>query len=390
MSDMSLAPLLSRRSLVSFTASLLLVHHNPPTASALAQHNNMSTTDRDLYRHDGVRITHDPHAPGMAQKYGTPGNTDPQGFDPYHDTVGPGIYGGIVRRHPASGQILLGRQYQNHNPKPGPVYAGGGYAPSILALDDVDGKLIPLLREFPDLANDVTTGGAHPLHMCGMSRGKQRAVRALVERGADVEGLDAYGMTPLQRMASNNLAEGAKMLLEAGADVFHVGEVGESAASIARSSAAYDVLEVINAAEKRARGRKSSGFKSNVLKLTVMGSALSPDVNGDYLPRNPATDIPSGFIRVCRQQGWDANEMWSKLNGCDPSADTWFAHTDNESYIYWNKSDKTWWIDGPDGLGVWKARGPEHAPPGRGWKSVTAQAGPGPVVLTFRKVGQHK
>ncbi|KAL3803476.1 hypothetical protein HJC23_014024 [Cyclotella cryptica] len=382
---MSVAPLRNRRRLVSFAASLLLAHR-PQTTSGLSQ--NMSTTNRDLYRHDGVRITHDPYAPGMAEKYGTPGNTDSEGFDPYKDSVGPGIYGGIVQRRHESGEIVIGRQYQNHNPRPGPVYAGGGYAPSTLMLDDVAGKLNTLLEKFPDLVNDVTTGGAQPLHMCGMSRGKQRAVRALVERGADIEALDTYGMTPLHRMASNNLAEGARMLLEAGADVLHVGEVGETAASIARGSAAYDVLEVLEEAERRAGSRKSSGFKSNVVKLTVMGSVPFPDANGDYLPRNPATEIPSGFVRVCREQGWDANEMCSKLNGRDPSANIWFAHTDNDSYIYWNKSDKTWWIDGPDGLGVWIARGPEHAPPGRGWKSVTAQAGSGPVVLTFRKIGE--
>ena len=45
-----------------------------------------------------VRITHDPYAPGMVEKYGRPGETDNEGFDPYADSVGPGIYGGVVRR----------------------------------------------------------------------------------------------------------------------------------------------------------------------------------------------------------------------------------------------------------------------------------------------------
>ena len=27
-----------------------------------------------------------------------------------------------------------------------------------------------LLEQFPDLVNEVTTGGATPLHMCGMSK----------------------------------------------------------------------------------------------------------------------------------------------------------------------------------------------------------------------------
>jgi hypothetical protein len=43
----------------------------------------------------------------MAEKYGLPGNTDPEGFDPYIDTVGPGIYGGSVKRD-EQGTSLLG------------------------------------------------------------------------------------------------------------------------------------------------------------------------------------------------------------------------------------------------------------------------------------------
>ena len=80
----------------------------------------------------------DPHPPKMVEKYGAPGKTDADGFDPYTDTVGPGIYGGIVKRD-RTGKIVIGRQYQNHNPQPGPVYAGGGYAKSIEALKSPDG-----------------------------------------------------------------------------------------------------------------------------------------------------------------------------------------------------------------------------------------------------------
>eukprot|EP00435_Cladocopium_sp_Y103_P067315 s320_g29.t2 len=121
----------------------------------------------EYYRHDGVRITHDPYAPGMAEKYGMPGKTDNEGFDPYADTVGPGIYGGIVKRD-ENGQIVIGRQYQNHNPRPGPVYAGGGYTPINEALRKGPAALKPLLDKYPDLVNDISTGGATPLHMCGM------------------------------------------------------------------------------------------------------------------------------------------------------------------------------------------------------------------------------
>jgi len=73
------------------------------------------------YRKDGVRITHDPYAPGMAEKYGEPTKTDSEGFDPYADSVGAGIYGGCVNRD-RLGQVVIGRQYQDHNKSPGPTY----------------------------------------------------------------------------------------------------------------------------------------------------------------------------------------------------------------------------------------------------------------------------
>jgi hypothetical protein len=342
---------------------------------------NMST-NRDFYRADGVRITHDPYAPGMAEKYGTPGNTDNEGFDPYADTVGAGIYGGIVKRDDDCA-VVIGRQYQNHNPRPGPVYAGGGYAPSTRMLEDVN-ELITLVEKYPDLAVDITTGGAQPLHMCGMLKRKQLAVKALVERGADIEALDTYGMTPLHRMASNNLAEGAKMLLEAGADVFNTGKIGETAFDIARSSAARDVLKVLDDHAAKGSDKKSTGSKANVVKISVMGSN-NPDVNGVYIPKS-ASDIPTGFDKVCKERNWDTLKMWKQLNG-QSQTDTWFAHLQNDSYIYWNKSDKTWWIDGPDGMGVWIAQGSSHSPPGRGWRLVSGDnAGEGPVVLTHRKL----
>ena len=44
----------------------------------------------ERFRPDGVKILHDPYAPGMVEKYGRPGETDNEGFDPYADTVGPG------------------------------------------------------------------------------------------------------------------------------------------------------------------------------------------------------------------------------------------------------------------------------------------------------------
>jgi len=198
-----------------------------------------------LYRADGVRITHDPHAPGMAEKYGAPGATDAEGFDPYLDTVGPGIYGGVVKRD-AAGAVVIGAQYQGHNRAPGPVYAGGGYTPTSRLLSAGDAAaLAAWFDRFPDLVNEVSTGGATPLHMCGMSRPASHLAALVAARGGAIEAVDTYGFRPLHRMASNNLAVGARALLAAGADAGARTAGGETALDIARESAAVDVVAVL-------------------------------------------------------------------------------------------------------------------------------------------------
>jgi hypothetical protein len=128
--------------------------------------------DGEHYRSDGVKITHDPYAPEIAAKYGLPGMTDNEGFDPYRDSVGPGIYGGIVKRD-SNGNVVIGEQYQGHNPSPGPVYAGGGYTPTIKILSSDLESIRSWFLRYPDLVNEATTGGAS-MSVMGASFGRVR------------------------------------------------------------------------------------------------------------------------------------------------------------------------------------------------------------------------
>jgi len=325
----------------------------------------------EYYRADGVRITHNPYDPDMMKKYGNPGETDNEGFDPYADSVGPGIYGGIVKRD-ENGGIAIGEQYQNHNPKPGPVYAGGGYTPVNAALCD-ENRLENLLNEFPDLVNDISTGGAQPLHMCGMSSKNQSSVNTLIQNGADIEAVDTYGFTPLLRMASNNLASGAEDLLKAGADPGFTGGAGVTPWQCAKQSRARDVMSLLeNWGTKR--------IETEISKIVVMETGVNC-VNGDYVPTS-AEEIPPGFDQVCKQQGWPTSKMWNKLN----CGKTWYR-AENEAYIYWNSLDSCWWIDKPNGMGVYKAKSPNYAPPQSGWMPLSPEAKVLPkCVATFRRL----
>lgn len=168
-------------------------------------------------RPDGIRMGFDPYAPGIAEKYGIPGKTDPDGFDPYNKKVGPGIYGGSVKRNNKK-RIIIGKQYQNHNPKPGPVYDGNGYSSMSLAIRTSVDDVKELLKKSPQLKDEICTGGARPLHVCGMSRRGQLSTQILIDAGADLHAVDTYNYNALHRMASNNLAIGGEALVKAGLD----------------------------------------------------------------------------------------------------------------------------------------------------------------------------
>merc|ERR1719171_74501 len=112
---------------------------------------------------------------------------DPDGFDPAADTVGAGIYGGSVKRD-ESGEVVWGKQYANHNPNPGPVYDGRGYSTMSQAIHTGDADVVKgLLKRDASLAHELSTGGARPLHICGMSRRGQMVTQALIDAGADIE-----------------------------------------------------------------------------------------------------------------------------------------------------------------------------------------------------------
>lgn len=200
------------------------------------------SSQSDNYRKDGVRITHDPYAPGIAEKYGLPGHTDSEGFDPYADTVGAAIYGGSVERD-AQGEIVIGEQYQNHNNRPGPVYDGKGYSLMSRALHAGPETVKKVLGDFPELKEEISTGGARPLHMCGMSQKGQQSTQILIDAGADIYAQDTYGYTALHRMASNNLAIGGEALVKAGHDPNAAMEGADSTPiQIARRSRAIQFL----------------------------------------------------------------------------------------------------------------------------------------------------
>ncbi|EKX48210.1 hypothetical protein GUITHDRAFT_68849 [Guillardia theta CCMP2712] len=103
-------------------------------------------------------------------------------------------------------------------------------------------------------------------------------------------------------------------------------------------------------------------------------------VNGVY-QRRPVASIPSAFKKVCDENNWDVSATWRRLADENKS---WFEH-DNGSYIYRNKQDDQWWIDGPDGYGVFVARDVSDLPPKGGWKALQKQAASALPLIEYQE-----
>ena len=173
---------------------------------------------------------------------------DPDGFDDQTDTVGAGIYSGNVMRN-EDGTIVYGSQYQNHNQVPGPRYDGTGYTKISQAIHSGNSLLVKsLLNQHPELVNEISTGGATPLHTSGMSKKGEKITQLLIKAGGDINAVDTYGFKPIHRMASNNLSLGAAALLLAGVDPLSLTGLpypDSSPLKIAKESGAQEVERVL-------------------------------------------------------------------------------------------------------------------------------------------------
>ena len=178
-----------------------------------------------------------------ARRHAQPRASVSEGLDAESDSVGPGITVAATDRD--DGEVVIGQQFEEHNPLPGPVYAGGGYTALSSAIR-TSPEEVGRVPEAPELAFEVTTGGATPLHVCAMSASGARSMALLVDaRAADVDATDTWGYTALQRCATNNLADGARALLAAGACRLRPSGLegtGDSARDMALRFRAFGVL----------------------------------------------------------------------------------------------------------------------------------------------------
>ena len=107
-------------------------------------------------------------------------------------------------------------------------------------------------------------------------------------------------------------------------------------------------------------------------QIKVLGAGVS-SANGRYLPQPPA-DIPVGFAKVCKKSFWNTEVMWEQLSDLHTP---WYLK-DDDAYIYFNKGDGKWWLDAPEGNGLYIASGKggiNAVPPTSGWQSLREDYG---------------
>ena len=182
---------------------------------------------------------------------------------------------------------------------------------------------------------------------------------------------------------------GAQALLSAGADPLGGSYGGALSIFFKKKALENKLSEAATESETNAvvSVLRSHGPKrvSKPVRRIIVFSAHRTEIAGTYEVR-AASDVPRGFDLICQHHDSDTTSMWKTLNGGELGA--WFQHTKNDSYLYYNGHDKSWWIiGGADGLGVYKGVVPSWAPMGMStaWHALGRTATDQPSLAIFRE-----
>jgi ankyrin repeat protein len=128
-------------------------------------------------------------------------------------------------------------------------------------------------------------------------------VRALLDRGADVDGRDANGATALVAAAYGNHVEVARLLAEAGADVNAKDETEQSAYLIATSEVGDDVALLDLALEHGAKVNAKDSYNGTGLiraaergHAAIVGRLLETSIDIDHVNRLGWTALLEAII----------------------------------------------------------------------------------------------
>ena len=172
-----------------------------------------------------------------------------------------------------------------------------------------------LLDRFPDLVNDVSTGGAQPLHNCGMSAANQEQAALLISRGGDVNLQDRDGWTALHFAADGGHEKVVELLANRDANLdAQAATNGWTALHIA---AFYDrrVLANVLLDCGASVGVKSTDGKTALEREPFTQNRLSPGGLITFLKPAVTRSNPKGALAAL---GAEARRLGIRV-GVDPS-----------------------------------------------------------------------
>jgi hypothetical protein len=114
-------------------------------------------------------------------------------------------------------------------------------------------KMLSLIDDAEEMNLSHPGNGMTALHALVDKHDRPDYVRKYVEKGSQVNAVDAFGRTPLIIAAQHAMVDSAKLLLELGADKNIVNKWGQKAADEARhgDNADYDLADYIEGARAR-------------------------------------------------------------------------------------------------------------------------------------------
>jgi ankyrin repeat protein len=142
-----------------------------------------------------------------------------------------------------AGQLREVRRLLEDGADPNVTTEGGTPVIVFSALHGLDNIATALIEAQADV-NAKNKAGASALAYAA-EFGHNDIVKALLDAGADVNVTDTVGWTPLIYAAMGGNATAAAALVEAGADVNAAGFFGRTAAQVAESRGATEVLEAL-------------------------------------------------------------------------------------------------------------------------------------------------
>ncbi len=205
-------------------------------------------------------------------------------------------------------------------------------------------------------------GNGSALHLA-VREGYLKIAKLLLDRGALVDVLDPFDVTPLHNAAWNGNLEMTKLLLDSGADINASTYDGETPLSLAQNNDQARVAEFIQAKKKALSATRTK------VESPVIADSRVIDISGTYIAETTASGFPQAYatMRVVKKMNGKLivlKQTGNTITGSVSSQSNWIKGTREGNIINFyafasNQINGSWEInaDATNLEGKWKTSG---------------------------------